>query len=184
MPAVRPAASAGSSTWKASACRRRSPTTCAPRLAQWLDELKTPQTLRDYASVDEVAERLRKTNPRLSADKAALAGAALGRAGATTGAGTSSATRRTSASTRCCRAPRTRVETWRRITAPLLWVRGRPHRHVAAGGAGASRASSSTQRLAVVPQVQRVLLSDAGHMLHHDQPEALALALQRFLDAG
>jgi pimeloyl-ACP methyl ester carboxylesterase len=32
--------------------------------------------------------------------------------------------------------------------------------------------------------VQRLSLSQAGHMLHHDQPEALALALQRFLDAG
>jgi pimeloyl-ACP methyl ester carboxylesterase len=32
-----------------------------------------------------------------------------------------------------------------------------------------------------VRQVQRVTLADAGHMLHHDQPEALAEALRAFL---
>ena len=39
------------------------------RLAQWLDALKTPQSLRDYASLAEVAERLCDNNPRLSPDK-------------------------------------------------------------------------------------------------------------------
>jgi pimeloyl-ACP methyl ester carboxylesterase len=37
------------------------------------------------------------------------------------------------------------------------------------------------QRLAVVPQVQKVLLSPCGHMLHHDQPAALAQHLRAFL---
>jgi pimeloyl-ACP methyl ester carboxylesterase len=32
-----------------------------------------------------------------------------------------------------------------------------------------------------VPKVQRERLSPCGHMLHHDQPEALAAKLQRFL---
>ena len=39
------------------------------------------------------------------------------------------------------------------------------------------------QRLAVVPNVTQVLLSDAGHMLHHDQPQALANAIGAFLEA-
>ena len=41
------------------------------RYAQWLDELKSPQTLRDYDSAEAVAERLRKTNPLLTAPRAA-----------------------------------------------------------------------------------------------------------------
>ena len=41
------------------------------RLKQWLDELKTEPQLRDYDSVQAVAERLMKNNPLLSADKAA-----------------------------------------------------------------------------------------------------------------
>ena len=36
-------------------------------------------------------------------------------------------------------------------------------------------------RLAVVPQLERHLLSPCGHMLHHDQPEALAARLEAFL---
>jgi pimeloyl-ACP methyl ester carboxylesterase len=30
--------------------------------------------------------------------------------------------------------------------------------------------------------VRKLQLTPAGHMLHHDQPEALARALQEFLD--
>ncbi|HEX6723175.1 MAG TPA: alpha/beta fold hydrolase, partial [Burkholderiaceae bacterium] len=40
------------------------------RLRQWLDELKTPQRLKPYATLDEVAARLIKNNPRLSSDRA------------------------------------------------------------------------------------------------------------------
>ena len=32
------------------------------------------------------------------------------------------------------------------------------------------------------PQVQRLRLQPSGHMLHHDQPEALARALEAFLE--
>ena len=37
-------------------------------------------------------------------------------------------------------------------------------------------------RLAAVPKVERHVLSPAGHMLHHDQPQALARRLEEFLD--
>ena len=37
------------------------------------------------------------------------------------------------------------------------------------------------ERLKVVPQLQRALIEDAGHMLHHDQPERLAEILEAFL---
>ena len=36
-------------------------------------------------------------------------------------------------------------------------------------------------RLAHVADLRQVLLDDAGHMLHHDQPQALAAALGAFL---
>ena len=37
------------------------------------------------------------------------------------------------------------------------------------------------RRLSVVTECRRVTLADAGHMLHHDQPAALARALADFL---
>ena len=33
----------------------------------------------------------------------------------------------------------------------------------------------------MVPQLERAVLQDAGHMLHHDQPAALAARLSAFL---
>ena len=48
---------------------------------------------------------------------------------------------------------------------------------------GSDTRSEFDARLARVPQVERETLADCGHMLHHDQPEALAVRLRRFLDA-
>jgi pimeloyl-ACP methyl ester carboxylesterase len=39
------------------------------------------------------------------------------------------------------------------------------------------------ERLRAVPDCQEAVVSDAGHMLHHDQPEALASVLLPFLTA-
>ena len=72
------------------------------------------------------------------------------------------------------------IATWQRITAPLLWVQGARSRLDSHWGGRYSLAEFQ-QRLAHVPRVQQVALADAGHMLHHDQPEALAAALLDFL---
>ena len=48
------------------------PATAAIRqLGRWLDDLQAPPTLRAYASLDDVAARLRRTNPRLTPERAA-----------------------------------------------------------------------------------------------------------------
>jgi pimeloyl-ACP methyl ester carboxylesterase len=36
------------------------------------------------------------------------------------------------------------------------------------------------ERLKSVPQLTQALISDAGHMLHHDQPQALAALIENF----
>ena len=66
------------------------------------------------------------------------------------------------------------------ITAPLLWVEGDLTDITKWWGHRYPR-SDFEARLAVVPSVQRERLSPCGHMLHHDQPEALARALRAFL---
>jgi pimeloyl-ACP methyl ester carboxylesterase len=152
------------------------------RLALWLDQLKTEQTLRDYASLDEVAARLTRNNPRLAADKAAWLAAHWSRQG-----GDGRWQILADAAHKRINPVLTRVEDtlaiWQRISAPLLWVQGDGGEFETWWDGRFTRAQFD-ERLAVVPQVQRLSLSQAGHMLHHDQPEALALALQRFLDAG
>jgi pimeloyl-ACP methyl ester carboxylesterase len=36
-------------------------------------------------------------------------------------------------------------------------------------------------RLKVVPNIQIARVEDAGHMLHHDQPEAVAQLIENFI---
>jgi pimeloyl-ACP methyl ester carboxylesterase len=156
------------------------PPDAAPgRLAKWLDELKVEQRLRDFASLDEVAARLCKTNPRLAADKAAWL---AGQWAAPDGQGRWRL-RADAAHKRINPVPYRAAEAvavWRAITAPLLWVQGDRvdlDRH----WGGRYTEAEFQQRLAVVPQVTQCKLRDAGHMLHHDQPEALAAAIEAHL---
>jgi pimeloyl-ACP methyl ester carboxylesterase len=37
------------------------------------------------------------------------------------------------------------------------------------------------QRLQSVPNLQQAVIQDAGHMLHHDQPEQLAALIEDFV---
>ena len=73
------------------------------------------------------------------------------------------------------------LETWKRITAPVLWVDG-DRTDVEKWWAGRYPREEFEQRIAVVGRLQRHRLSPCGHMLHHDQPAALAERLLAFLD--
>ena len=37
------------------------------------------------------------------------------------------------------------------------------------------------ERLTVVPRIEIARIEDAGHMLHHDQPEAVAAKIEQFI---
>ena len=69
---------------------------------------------------------------------------------------------------------------WRRIAAPVLWVEGADTDTQARWGDRYPR-SDFEERIAQVPRLERALLPECGHMLHHDQPERLAQRLQDFL---
>ena len=149
------------------------------RLAQWLDELKTPHHFKAYADAAAVAARLVKTNPRLATDKAAW----LASRWAAPGADGRWHLRADGAHKRVnpvlYRADET-LAAWRAIEAPLLWVEGAETDVAKWWGDRYPRAEFDA-RLAEVPRVQRLVLADCGHMLHHDRPEALAEALLDFL---
>ncbi len=152
------------------------------RLAQWLDELREPQSLRSYASADEVAARLMKTNPLLSADKAAWLAPHWAQRrddGRWHVLGDPAHKRINPVLTRA----EDTIATWKLITAPLLWVEGDRTEFGKWWGERFTHAQFE-ERLCAVPNVQRLKLHRAGHMLHHDQPEALAQAIEAFIDAG
>jgi len=152
------------------------------RLAQWLDELKTPQRLRDYASPDEVAERLRQNNPRMGAAEAGW----LARHWAAPDAQGRWQVLGEPAHKRTNPVLYRRDEVlagWRLIEAPVLWVEG-AQTDVAKWWGKAYPREDFEERLAVVPRVERLMLQDCGHMVHHDQPARVAERLQAFLDAA
>lgn len=150
------------------------------RLVQWLEELKQPQRLRTFDSVDEVARRLMKTNPRLAEDKAAWLAAHWSRRGDDGRWHILGDPAHKIVNPVLTRADDV-IAIWSQITAPLLWVEG-DGREFEGWYGGRYTREQFEQRLAAVPRVQRLNLSPAGHMLHHDQPEALARALDDFLD--
>jgi len=149
------------------------------RLAQWLDELKAPQALRPYDDLAAVAARLQANNPLLSADKAAWLAphwAACGADGRWHLRADPAHKRVSPVLYRVDEA----LEVWRRIEAPLLWVDGDLTDTTRWWGQRYPREEFDA-RLALVPRVERHRLSPCGHMLHHDQPLALAQRLAAFL---
>jgi pimeloyl-ACP methyl ester carboxylesterase len=158
---------------------RTRPEQAPQRLAQWLDELRAPATLRSYTSLDEVAARLMQNNPRLGVAKAAWLAphwAAQREDGRWHILGDPAHKRSNPVLYRVEEI----LAGWRCITAPVLWVEGEAT-DVARWWGTRYTLEEFRERLAVVRQVQSVCLRDAGHMLHHDQPQALAAALAAFL---
>ncbi|AKJ30633.1 alpha/beta hydrolase [Caldimonas brevitalea] len=151
------------------------------RYAQWLDELKQPAELRSYESLDAVAERLRKNNPLLRPEFAEWLAPHWARQDAQGRWAILGDPAHKRANPVLYRKEEV-LACWRRITAPTLWVEG-DRTDVSKWWGDRYPRSDFESRLAVVPQLQRHVLSPAGHMLHHDQPEALAELIDAHLNA-
>lgn len=158
---------------------RTEPDEAPRRLAQWLDELAEAAPLRSYDSADAVAARLRQTNPRLPEHKAAWLARQWARADDTGRWHILGDPAHKRINPLLYRVEEV-LAAWRRISAPVLWVDGDLTDLAQWWGQRYSLAEFD-QRIAVVPQLQRERLSPCGHMLHHEQPEALASLLARFL---
>jgi pimeloyl-ACP methyl ester carboxylesterase len=165
MPATRPAQAPG-------------------RFAKWMDELKAyhrgEMELKSYDTVDGVAQRLMKTNKRLSQDKADWLARHWAR-------------QETDgrwhilghAAHKIINASLYRVdevlEIYRAITAPTLAVEA-SHDSLTDWWQGRFTLAEYHDRLKVMSDVRTAVVADAAHMLHHDQPEQLARLIEGFLD--
>ncbi len=158
---------------------RTQPQQAPERLAEWLDSLAESQKIKDYASLDEVAERLRKNNPRLAADKARWLAPHWSQPGADGRLRILGDTAHKRPNPMIYRVEEI-LAAWRLISAPLLWVEAAESRPELWWGGRYSKAEFH-ERLNVVARVERHVLPACGHMLHHDQPEALAARLAPFL---
>ena len=153
------------------------------RFATWMDELKKlhagEMELKAYDSADGVARRLMKTNPRLGADKATW----LARHWAAESADGSWSILGDAAH-KVTSAQLYRVEEvlaiYQRLTMPVLAVEASDN-SLDMWWKGKFTLAEYHERLKVVPQVEIARIEDAGHMMHHDQPEVLAALIERFI---
>jgi pimeloyl-ACP methyl ester carboxylesterase len=155
------------------------PSMAPKRYVQWLDELKQPVELRDYSNIDEVAGRLRKTNPLLSPQRAAWLAQHWSRQradGRFEILGDPAHKRMTPTLYQRDEV----MEIWKRIEAPTLWIEG-DQTDVGRWWGNRYTKEEFHERLNVVASVERHVVAPAGHMLHHDRPEEIAQLLERFL---
>jgi pimeloyl-ACP methyl ester carboxylesterase len=150
------------------------------RYAKWLDELRTPMDMRGYASPAEVAARLQKNNARLSGERAAFLAqhwAARGPDGEWRILGDPAH----KSSTPILYRVEEVMACWKRIAAPVLWVEADDTDVWRWLGPRDQARIEIDRRIACIPSASRLVIPDAGHMLHHDQPAALAGAIEAFL---
>jgi pimeloyl-ACP methyl ester carboxylesterase len=159
------------------------PSQAPARYAKWMDELKSLHRgeldLKAYNDVNGVARRLMRTNPRLTPDKAGWLASHWARPD-TSGKWRilgDAAHKITSAHLyRLDEA----LEIYRQISAPTLAVEASDD-SLATWWKGAYTLAQYHERLKQIPQAQVTVVQDAGHMLHHDQPEQLARLIEDFL---
>jgi pimeloyl-ACP methyl ester carboxylesterase len=150
------------------------------RYAKWLDDLKNPATMRAYPSVHAVAARLQKTNPRLTDERAAFLAqhwSAPNAAGEWEILGDPNHKRPSPLLYQVEEV----LACWRAITAPVLWVEAEDTNMWQWMGPKPEARIEIDRRLAQLQDVRSHMLADAGHMLHHDQPEQLAALLEAHL---
>jgi len=154
------------------------------RMTQWLNEIKAQReddtALKPYTDAAGVAARLMKTNRRLGqgqADWLAQHWAQPGPDGQWRILGDSAH--------KVINPYLFRVEEalamYQRISAPVLAVEASDD-SLSQWWKGKYTLAEFHERLKSVPQLEKATIEDAGHMLHHDQPHALARILETFLD--
>jgi pimeloyl-ACP methyl ester carboxylesterase len=155
--------------------RRTDPRDAPKRYAKFFDEIATPPSLKPYADFDALASRLMQGNPRLSESKAKFLAHHWGVA-------EQGVVRlRADPAHKVVNATLYRIEEafacWEAITAPVLCV-------AAAQSEMLSKwitPEDYRERLTHFKHLSEATINEAGHMLHHDQPEALARLIEDFL---
>jgi len=152
------------------------PAQAPARYTRWLDELKSPPTGRRYSTVAEVAERLRRNNPRLDGERAAFLAEHWSHRTAQGDYEIAGDPAHKIVNPVLYRWPEV-AACWAAITCPVLWVEATDtdaHRW-------AGNAEEIARRVAALRSVEIARVADAGHMLHHDQPRQVAHLIEQFV---
>lgn len=154
------------------------------RYRQWLGTLQKPPRMHVYANREAFTRRLLQNDRFLTAERAAYLAKHLARIG---DGETRGGERRhgiiwngdpwhKAASPYLFRLEESKA-IWRQIACPVLWVAGRQSWVVRDY---ATRPGDWEARRACFAEVEETWIEDADHMLHHDQPEAVARIIEGF----
>lgn len=156
------------------------------RLSQWLDELRQHREgaidLKTYPDAGAVADRLMKTNPRLPRDKAEWLARHWARPDANGQWRILGDAAHKIVNPYLYRVDEV-LEILKHISAPVLAVEASDD-SLGQWWKGKYTLDEYHQRLQSVPRHRIARIENASHMLHHDQPQALAQLLQDFLTAA
>jgi pimeloyl-ACP methyl ester carboxylesterase len=156
---------------------RSDPAGAPERLLKWLNAQHEPPRFRSYTSFDEVAQRLKRNNPRLPDDKAQFLARHWARENADGVVEMVSDPRHKAANPYLFRVEEA-LACWSRVTAPTLLVSGRDS-HIVAWLKDVPE--QVAERKKAFRDFREVELEDCGHMMHHDQPRRLAEAIEAFV---
>ncbi|VWB96477.1 alpha/beta hydrolase [Burkholderia lata] len=148
------------------------------RLRGWLDELREPPALRPYASLDDVAARLTKTNPRLDPRRAAFLAAHWSKRGDDGQYHLLADPAHKMPGPQLYRLDEV-MATWTQVRAKVLHVEA-VNSPTLAHIAGDIPLPEFKARFNAFPDWREKLVEDAGHMVHHDQPEQIAALIEAF----
>jgi pimeloyl-ACP methyl ester carboxylesterase len=147
------------------------------RLAKWLAQLRDTTPQRPYESFEHFAQRLQAENPRLSDERALFVAQHWGKADEQ-----GLVVRRADPAHKMVNpAPMSSadtVECWRQTSAKVLWVDGEQSGLM---GRFLHQADEFEARSQAYTALQIRHIADAGHNIHHDQPELLARVIEDFL---
>jgi pimeloyl-ACP methyl ester carboxylesterase len=154
---------------------RQSPVDQAPsQYERWLDQLKDPPRQRVYKDLDQLTEVLQARNPRLTAERAQFIARAWSRSVAT---GVELAADPSHRIVNPTKYRRDEAEAcWRRIEIPALMVLGELSEHRELLGAECTEDYFRS----VYRNIDIVIVPGVGHMMHHEDPEAIARHIVRF----
>jgi pimeloyl-ACP methyl ester carboxylesterase len=141
----------------------------------WIERSREPEPYSTYRDFQELAERIRKRSPRMSQDKALFVaklwaerlddGTVALRADPAHRLPNAVQYRRAEA--RAC---------WEKITAPVLVVKGADSDFYAR-----AKEHAGPEEINSFAAAESVDIGEAGHMVHFEQPAALAAVLEKFL---
>ena len=146
--------------------------------AKWLDQLRAGPIIKRHRDRAEFAARLRHVNSRLTADRAAFLAEHTAQEDA-------------EKQVMLAADPFHRIPNpvpyrfddvkacWQRIVAPVLWVAATDS-YVMKYYAGDAGQAEFRDCVACFRDIRVEMLEDAGHNMHHDQPERMARLIEEF----